>query len=326
MGQMIDGQWFADDDIGAKHKGEFKREPSLLRGVVSAHTNAVFPAESGRYHLYVAWNCPWAHRTVLMLALKGLNAHIGLSIAAPRRTDQGWVFDPHNGYKDTLYDASAMHEIYARGASKYTGRVTVPVLYDTKTDRIVNNESADIVRKLNHAFGELANDADFYPEKLRDPPSEGLRHRIDDWNKRIYNSLNNGVYRAGFAETQAAYDAGVRDVFATLDAIEVQLAQTRYLTGDRLTEADVRLFPTLVRFDVGYYSAFKCNRNRLIDFPNLWRYARNIYHMPGIKETVFFEIYRRGYHSPSPKRNIHGIAPIAPDISWDIKSGPKTAK
>ncbi|MEL6555851.1 MAG: glutathione S-transferase C-terminal domain-containing protein [Cyanobacteria bacterium J06621_11] len=313
MGQMIAGQWFADDDIGAKHKGAFEREPSLLRNVVSTDASATFPAESGRYHLYVAWNCPWAHRTVLMRALKGLKNHVGMSIAAPRRTAQGWVFNTQEGYKDNLFDAKAMHEIYARGAKNYTGRVTVPVLYDTKTDCIVNNESADIVRMLNGAFGDLANDVDLYPEELRD--------QIDDWNERIYNGLNNGVYRAGFAETQSAYDASVENVFETLDAIEAQLVRTRYLTGNRLTEADVRLFPTLVRFDVGYYSAFKCNRNRLIDFPNLWRYARDIYHMPDIKETVFFDIYRRGYSSPSPKRNIYGIAPIAPDIHWDINAG-----
>jgi len=309
MGKMIDGVWLQADDIGAKHNGNFKRTQSLLRNRVSADPKAKFPAESGRYHLYIAWNCPWAHRTVLMRALKGLQNHIGLSVCAPRRTDQGWVFDPGNGYRDDLFGADAMHEIYAKGVDGYTGRVTVPVLYDTKTDSIVSNESAEIMRMLNSAFNTYGNDADFYPKDLRT--------QIDQWNKRIYDGLNNAVYRAGFAETQQAYDEGVNDVFETLDGVEVQLKKTKFLTGDIFTEADVRLFPTLARFDNGYYSAFKCNRNRLTDFPNLWRYAREIYHMPNVKETVFFDIYRSGYHSPSIKRNVHGIVPIAPDISWD---------
>lgn len=305
---MIDGQWVTDEGIRAQKSGEFKRKLSLLRDMVSTDAGAKFPAESGRYHLYIAWNCPWAHRTVLMRALKGLQNHVSLSVAAPRRNDQGWVFDADRGYKDDLFGSKALHEVYAKGATGYTGRVTVPVLFDIKTNQIVNNESEDIVRILNSGFGDLANKTDFYPE--------ALQPQIDAWNERIYHSLNNGVYRAGFAESQQAYDAAVKDVFEILDRLEEQLGRTEYLTGDELTEADIRLFPTLVRFDVGYYSAFKCDRNRLIDFPNLWSYARQIYHIPGVKDTVFFNIYRKGYNSPSPKRNIHGIVPIAPDIDW----------
>ena len=308
MGQMIDGQWVTDEGIRAQKSGEFKRKPSLLRDMVSTGVGAKFPAESGRYHLYIAWNCPWAHRTVLMRALKGLQNHVSLSVAAPRRNDQGWVFDADRGYKDDLFGSKALHEVYAKGATGYTGRVTVPVLFDIKTNQIVNNESEDIVRILNSGFGDLANKTDFYPE--------ALQPQIDAWNERIYHSLNNGVYRAGFAESQQAYDAAVKDVFEILDRLEEQLGRTEYLMGDELTEADIRLFPTLVRFDVGYYSAFKCDHNRLIDFPNLWSYARQIYHIPGVKDTVFFNIYRKGYNSPSPKRNIHGIVPIAPDIDW----------
>ena len=308
MGQMIDGQWVTDEGIRAQKSGEFKRKLSLLRDMVSTDAGAKFPAESGRYHLYIAWNCPWAHRTVLMRALKGLQNHVSLSVAAPRRNDQGWVFDADRGYKDDLFGSKALHEVYAKGATGYTGRVTVPVLFDIKTNQIVNNESEDIVRILNSGFGDLANKTDFYPE--------ALQPQIDAWNERIYHSLNNGVYRAGFAESQQAYDAAVKDVFEILDRLEEQLGRTEYLMGDELTEADIRLFPTLVRFDVGYYSAFKCDHNRLIDFPNLWSYARQIYHIPGVKDTVFFNIYRKGYNSPRPKRNIHGIVPIAPDIDW----------
>ena len=197
-----------------------------------------------------------------------------------------------------------MHEIYVAGAQAYTGRVTVPVLWDKKTGRILNNESADIVRALGEAYapGRL------YPA---DKAAE-----IDQWNDLIYQTLNNGVYRAGFARSQEAYDEAMAEVFATLDRIEAQLAQTRYLTGDTLTEADIRLFPTLARFDVAYHSAFKCNLRRLIDYPNLWAYARDIFQMPGVAVTVDFDIYRRGYHSPSEFRNPLGIVPIGPQNDW----------
>ena len=293
MGLMLDGVYLIDDPKPDTAKGgQFERARSTLRDPIPEG------AEAGRLHLFAAWNCPWAHRALIMRAVLGLH-DITVSYALPRRTDQGWVFD-----EETLLGANAMHQVYAAGANAYTGRVTVPVLWDKETDRILNNESADIVRTLGEAFapGRL------YPN---DKAAE-----IDDWNALIYPTLNNGVYRAGFARTQEAYDEAVGEVFATLDKIEVQLSRTRYLTGDALTEADIRLFPTLARFDAAYHSAFKCNLKRVIDYPNLWAYAREIYQMPGVAETVKFDIYNKGYHSPSELRNPLGIVPIGPQNDW----------
>ena len=293
MGLMIDGTYLTDDpapDTAAG--GRFERARSTLRDPI--------PADAGpsRLHLFAAWNCPWAHRALITRAVLGLRA-MTVSYALPRRTDQGWVFA-----EEPLFGATAMHEIYAAGAQAYTGRVTVPVLWDKKAGRILNNESADIVRALGEAYapGRL------YPA---DKAAE-----IDQWNDLIYPTLNNGVYRAGFARSQEAYDEAVAEVFATLDRIEAQLAQTRYLTGDMLTEADIRLFPTLARFDVAYHSAFKCNLRRLVDYPNLWAYARDIFQMPDVAQTVDFDIYRRGYHSPSELRNPLGIVPVGPQNDW----------
>jgi len=319
MGTMIDGRWHADDDIRALPDGTWQRTPSILRnwitpvGAAGPTGEGGFPAVPGRYHLDVAWNCPWAHRALLTRALKGLELAIPISVAAPRRTAEGWVFDPEAGYVDRLCWASALHEVYSRGDPHYTGRATVPVLWDTETGRIVSNESADIVRMLGSAFdGAGANDRDLYPEDLRG--------EIDGWNDRIHRDLNNGVYRAGFAESQQAYETAAFDVFATLDAIEDGLGRTRYLTGDRLTEADIRLFPTLARFDAAYWTAFKCNLRRLVDYPRLWAYARSFYHLPGVAGTVRFDIYRRGYNSPSPKRNPLGIVPAGPVVDWSMET------
>lgn len=238
-----------------------------------------------------------------MRAVLGLD-DISVSYALPRRTDQGWVFED-----EPLLGATAMHQVYATGADAYTGRVTVPVLWDRETGRIINNESADIVRALGDAFapGHMCN------------PDNG--EAITRWNDLIYPTLNNGVYRAGFARTQGAYDKAVAEVFATLDQIENQVAQTRYLTGPALSEADIRLFPTLARFDVAYHSAFKCNLRRLIDYPNLWAYARDIYQTPGVAETVKFDVYRKGYHSPSELRNPLGIVPVGPQNDWSAPHG-----
>jgi glutathionyl-hydroquinone reductase len=317
VGLMIDGLWHTDEGVRARQDGSWQRTPSILLnwvtpdGAPGPTGRGGFPAAANRYHLYVAWNCPWAHRALLTRTLKGLEQAIPISVVAPRRTDDGWVFAPAAGYTDDLFGASALSEIYARSEPDYTGRVTVPVLWDTEQGRIVSNESADIVRMLGSAFdGVGANGRDFYPL--------ALRPAIDAWNDRIHRDLNNGVYRAGFAESQAAYDEAVAGVFETLDAIEEQLGSSHYLAGDHLSEADIRLFPTLARFDVGYWSAFKCNLRRLIDYPCLWDYARTIYRLPGVAETVHFDIYRRGYHSPSPKRNPHGIVPLGPEVNWNI--------
>jgi len=315
MGLLVDGVW----DKGATGDGvasdRFERSRAQIRNWVTRDGSAGptgrgdFKAESGRYHLFVAWNCPWAHRTLLMRALKGLQTHIPISVLAPRRTDEGWVFNPEDGYVDTLFGSSALHEIYSKGTDNYTGRVTVPVLWDTKTEKLVSNESAEIIRMFNGAFQDIAdNPTDYVPA--------GLLEAIDDWNSYIYPKLNDGVYRTGFARSQSAYDDGVRDVFEALERIEKTLETSAWLTGDVVTEADIRLFPTLARFDVAYWSAFKCNRHRLVDYPNLWAYARRFYALSGVAETVKLEIYRRGYHSRSDVRNPHGIVPLGPIVDF----------
>lgn len=302
MGVMIDGQYFADDPAPESDgDGAFRRKASSIR-------NWIKDADAGRYHLFVAWNCPWAHRALLTRAVLGLEDAMSVSYAKPNRTDQGWVFDAKGAFADPLLGARAVHEVYGRHRPAYTGRITVPVLWDKRDGVIVNNESAEIVRMLNDVF-----DGDLYPDDLAE--------EIDQWNDLIYPNFNNGVYRAGFARTQAAYDAGVADVFATMDRVEAHLTRSRYLCGDRFTEADVRMFPTLARFDVAYHYAFKCNLRRLMDYPNLWAYAREIYQMTGVAQTVNFDIYKRGYFSKSELRNPLGIVPAGPVIDWDAPHG-----
>ena len=306
MGRMVDGQWYAEEEFTQLNKsGAYEREDSVIRNWLG---DEAFPAEPGRYHLYVAYNCPWAHRALIMRAVKKLEDIISVSFVAPRRSEQGWVFDQE--FQDDLYDYQYLHQLYSRGAVVYSGRVTVPILWDKKALRIVSNESADIVRMFNSAFSaSTADTIDCYPVDKREA--------IDKWNAIIYSKLNNGVYRAGFARSQAAYEAGVKDVFATLEQIESVLCIQDYLTGDQPTEADWRLFPTLVRFDVAYFGAFKCNIKRIIDYPHIWDYAKRLYHYPGIAKTVRFDIYKKGYFSPSEQRNPLGIVPLGPIISWD---------
>ncbi|MDG1115947.1 MAG: glutathione S-transferase C-terminal domain-containing protein [Flavimaricola sp.] len=310
MGQMLDGLWVDDAALGAiRADGSWTRAPSVIRHQIGE--GAEFPPVPGRYRLYAAWNCPWAHRVLLTRALLGLGDAIPVSYVAPARTDQGWVFDRATGYTDDLLGKAALHEVYAAGDPDYTGRVTVPLVYDTVTGTLVSNESADLVRMLPRAFAGVARrPLDLYPL--------ALRSEIDRWNDKIHAKVNNGVYRTGFAESQSAYDSAVYEVFATLDAIEERLSQSPYLAGDQLTEADVRLFPTLAGFDVAYYIAFKCCRRRITDYPHLWRYARGLYALPGVADTVRFDIYRRGYFSRSDKRNPLGIVPTAPVIDWSL--------
>ncbi|MEL7100245.1 MAG: glutathione S-transferase C-terminal domain-containing protein [Pseudomonadota bacterium] len=297
MGVMIDGTYQIEDpgpDTTAK--GHFERGRSTLRDTALA-------TDPSRYHLFVSWNCPWAHRALLVRA--ALDLPITLSVAKPARTDQGWVFDDEGAYADPLLGVRALHEVYARQRPAYTGRVTVPVLWDKHIHQIVNNESADIVRALSEAFD----------------PSRSLipaRHltQIDDWNAKIYKTINNGVYRAGFARTQDAYDEAVHALFAALDALEKHLEAHATLTGNEITEADLRLFPTLARFDAGYHYAFKCNIRRLRDYPQLWDYTRAFYALPRVAETVKPEMYKAGYFSKSELRNPLGIIPAGPIIDW----------
>lgn len=302
MGVMIEGHYHVDDPAPQTDAaGTFQRSRSTLRDWVEL--GGQFAPEPGRYHLYVAWNCPWAHRTLIGRAMLGLEDAISVSYARPTRNDQGWVYDD-----DPCLGVSALREVYARQPTPYTGRVTVPVLWDIQTRQIVSNESADILRMLLTAFDQ---DRRYCPEALLPD--------IDRWNAEIYAQVNNGVYRAGFARTQEAYNGAVVDVFAALDRLEAHLEQNATLTGDTLTEADFRLFPTLARFDVAYNTAFKCNLRRLQDYPQLWDYARAFYAIPGISETVDFDTYKRGYFSRSDLRNPLGIVPAGPVVDW---SGP----
>lgn len=323
MPHMIAGKLYLEDDVSATKAGEWERTKSTVRhwitpdGTAGPTGESGFAAEAGRYHLFVAWNCPWAHRTLLTRAIKGLEDFLSLSVAKPRRTEQGWVFDTNGtgDFADPLYGLTGVDEVYARDPEPYTGRLTVPVLWDKQRERMVSNESADIVRMLNVAFDGLAEPSiDLYPAPLRDD--------IDRWNENIYENVNNGVYRAGFATTQEAYERAAGQVFETLNAIDRQLAETRFLTGDAFTEADLRLFPTLARFDVAYHYAFRCNLRRLTDYTHLWPYARSIYQLPGVAPTVHFDIYKQGYFSPSEKRNPLGIVPIGPELpDWDAAHG-----
>jgi putative glutathione S-transferase len=312
MGLMIDGEWHASDPRGSGDTdGRFERPESALRswvtrdGAPGPTGRGGYRAEADRYQLYIAEGCPWAHRTWIVRKLKGLEDVIGLSKVAGMGPES-WVFDGSDPrYRDPLHDCKALHELYRLGADRYTGSVTVPVLWDKQTDTLVNNESSEIIRMLGSAFDELtANTTDLVPEALRE--------EIDAVNDRVYHGLNNAVYRAGFAATQEAYDEAFDEVFATLDWLEKRLAKQRYLIGPTLTEADWRLFPTLVRFDVGYVSAFRCNLRRLVDYPNLWAYTRELYQQPGVAETVVLDVYKRGYHSIPLVRHPRGIVPRGP--------------
>ncbi len=309
MGVMIEGV-FHEGDPGADTTlgGAYERSASTIRNWITAE-GAEFSPDAGRYHLYAAWNCPWAHRALLARAILGLQDIISVSYARPRRTDQGWVFDADGPFSDAELGVTSLHQVYARQKPAYTGRLTVPVIWDKHTESIVSNESSDIVRMLTLAYDPARR---LYPGHLAP--------QIDRWNEIIYPNVNNGVYKAGFARTQAAYDAAVVTLFESLDLIEEQLSRTPALTGAYLTEADLRLFPTLARFDVAYHYAFKCNIRRIMDYPNLWDYARAIFALPGIAQTVNFDIYKQGYFSASELRNPLGIVPMGPEIDWTVPS------
>ncbi len=316
MGMLVEGRWrdvwYDTDSAG----GRFVREASRFRNWITADGSAGpggtdgFAAEPGRYHLYVSLACPWAHRTLIMRALKDLAGLIDISVVSPIMLDQGWTFDTAEGSTgDRLAGRRYHHEVYTAARSDYTGRVTVPVLWDTASRTIVNNESAEIIRMFNSAFDHLTgNEADFYPAALRD--------QIDSWNERIYPAVNNGVYRAGFATSQEAYEEAYRDLFAELDHLDRHLAGHRYLLGDRLTEADIRLFTTLVRFDAVYHGHFKCNRQRLEEFDHLPGYVRDIYQLPGVAATVDFHHIKTHYYASHRTINPTGVVPLGPDIDY----------
>ncbi|GAA6209283.1 glutathione S-transferase family protein [Cognatishimia sp. WU-CL00825] len=305
MGVMVQGHYHSEDPgPETSAGGAYQRETTTIRNWIA--NNGAFPPASGRYHLYAAWSCPWAHRALLARVILGLQDDIGVSFAAPRRTDQGWVFAPEGRFADPLNGIAAIHELYARQKPAFTGRLTVPVLWDKDSQQIVSNESADIIRML----GVFPGVPDLYPAQHQ--------AEIDQWNTLIYKNLNNGVYRAGFARSQEAYETGVTQVFETLDHLEAHLAHRDWIVSDQMTEVDLRLFPTLARFDVAYVGAFKCNIHRLVDYPNLWAYARRIYAMPGVASTVDFDIIKGGYYSPSALRNPLGIVPVGPKVNWQL--------
>lgn len=313
MGRLIDGtwhdQWYDTKSTG----GAFKRSEASWRNWVTADGSAGpsgeggFKAESGRYHLYVSYACPWAHRTLIFRVLKGLEDHIDVSVVHPDMLEQGWEFrtDFPGATGDRLHGARAMHEVYTRADPKMTGRVTVPVLWDKERETIVSNESSEIIRMFNSAFDEITgNDLDLWPEDLR--------AALEPVNARIYDTVNNGVYKAGFATTQAAYDEAVVPLFDSLDWLEDRLTTSRYLMGARMTEGDWRLFTTLLRFDAVYHGHFKCNRRKLIEYPNLWAYTRDLYQVPGVAGTVFMDHITRHYHYSHDTINPHRIVPIGP--------------
>ncbi len=318
---LIDGKWTEDwQPVQAKdEKGGFVRQTSSFRnwvtpdGAPGPTGEGGFKAEAGRYHLYVALICPWASRTVIGRKLKGLEEVISLTVVEPALTDQGWRFGDYPGAdRDWLNGALYMHELYTRADPRFTGRATVPVLWDRTRGTIVNNESADILRMLNSGFGDLAAGPDLYPEPLR--------AEIDALSAWIYPRLNNGVYRAGFATTQIAYDEAVRDVFAALDALEARLSDGRaFLHGDILTETDIRAFVTLVRFDVAYFGLFKCNLRRIADYPGLSAYLDRVLAIPGLRGTVNIDHIKRGYYSIKAL-NPTGIVPLGPDLPAALRA------
>ncbi|WP_421863514.1 glutathione S-transferase family protein [Parvibaculum sp.] len=320
MGLLVEGKW-TDKWYDTKSTGgAFKRQESAFRnwvtkdGAPGPSGKGGFKAEAGRYHLYVSLACPWAHRTLVFRKLKGLEDRISLSIVDPLMLEEGWTLKDVDEatIPDTVNRKTRLYEVYLAADPDYTGRVTVPVLWDKKKNTIVTNESAEIIRMLNSAFDEIEGvnaELDFYPEELR--------AEIDDVNAAVYDKVNNGVYKAGFATGQSVYDKEVAALFEELDRLEARLARQRYLAGSRLTEADWRLFTTLVRFDAVYYSHFKCNLRRIADYPNLSNYLRELYQMPGIAETVNFTHIKQHYYGSHKTINPTGIVPAGPVLDLD---------
>jgi len=313
MGLLVNGEWRDQWYDTKSTNGHFKRWDSAFRNWVTPDGEpgptgtGGFKAEPGRYHLYVSYACPWAHRTLIFRTLKGLEDFVSVSVVHWLMAENGWTFQEGDGViADPILNANYMHQVYTAAAPDYSGRVTVPVLWDKQNGTIVSNESSEIIQMFNSAFDSVgAKQADYFPEHLSD--------EIDIVNRRIYDTLNNGVYKAGFATTQKAYDAAIGPLFETMDWMENRLSQQRYLVGEQLTAADWRAFPTLYRFDAIYNTHFKCTRHRLIDYPNLWDYTRDLYQQPGISGTVNMEHARRHYYESHTKINTNAILPVMPN-------------
>lgn len=310
LGRLINGVW-TTEWTERDESGQFNRMPTLFHNWIKADGSSDFKAEPNRYHLYVSLGCPWAHRTVLLRSLKGLQEVISLSIVDPVISDQGWKFSERFGsIPDDLYGSDYLWQIYTRAKAGYSGRVTVPVLWDKQTQTIVNNESRQIIQMFNSEFDALAaySERDFYPPAWRD--------QIGAVMDAIYHPINNGVYRSGFASSQEAYAAAVTELFAALDHWEAVLGQQRYLVGDQITLADWCLFTTLFRFDLAYHGLFKTNLRRLVDYPNLWNYCRDLYQQPGVQEWCSIEHVKQLYYAGLPELNPNRIVPVGPDINY----------
>ncbi|WP_020409218.1 glutathione S-transferase family protein [Hahella ganghwensis] len=316
MGLLVKGKWKDQWYDTGKTGGKFEREQSQFHGWVSSDGSegpegqVGFPAESARYHLYVSLACPWAHRTLIFRKLKQLEDHISVSVVRPEMLSNGWTFDNSAGFPDHLYDSEFMHQVYTQAKADYSGRVTVPVLWDKRQKTIVNNESAEIIRMFNHSFNQLTgNPLDFYPKPLR--------QKIDEVNEWVYHRINNGVYKCGFATTQAAYEEAFVALFEALDNVESILERQAFLAGDYLTEADWRLFTTLVRFDPVYVGHFKCNLKRIADYPSISAYLRQLYQYSGIADTVSLEHIKTHYYYSHTTINPTQVIPKGPELDWE---------
>ncbi len=306
MGQLINGKWSALDSDANKSSGSYSREDAGFRRWIENSPVSPFQPESGRYHLYVSLACPWAHRTLIFRQLKGLTEHIGVTVVSPDMLNKGWVFES----PEPVYGYTCLHQLYTRAKPDYTGRVTVPVLWDKQTENIVNNESSEIIRMFNSEFDETTRNLDdYYPYELQE--------EIDKWNDFVYPNINNGVYQCGFATTQQAYQDAYKTLFDALDVVEKRLGESSYLVGEQITEADWRLFTTLIRFDVVYVGHFKCNKKRIIDYPNMFRYLKALYQIEGIKQTVNFEQIKRHYYFSHKKINPTQIVPVGPALFFE---------
>ena len=311
MGMVIDGTWQADDGAVLRQDGKFVRKPTSFHNWIKADGSTDWTPDPGRYHLYISLACPWAHRTLIFRKLKGLEDIISLSVVDHFMANNGWEFGDSPGcIPDPVHNAAYMHQVYTAADPNYTGRVTVPVLWDKETGTIVNNESSEIIRMFNSEFAAHSNnDYDYYPGDLQDD--------INAINERIYETVNNGVYRSGFASSQEAYEQAFEALFGTLDFLEELLGRQRYLVGEDITEADWRLFPTLIRFDAVYYTHFKCNLRRIDDYPNLSNYLRDLYQQPGIAETVDMHHIKHHYFASHESINPLRIVPKGPMLDYD---------
>jgi len=315
MGLLVDGVWQDQWYDTKKSNGKFVRQDSAFRNTISSEEGAKFTPESGRYHLFVSLACPWAHRTLIFRALKDLESHISVSVVSPDMLENGWVFDGYDGAtEDHLFGSKYMHEIYTKAQPDITTRVTVPVLWDKKTNQIVNNESAEIIRIFNTAFNELTgNQDDYYPN--------ALKNGIDEINDYVYHRINNGVYKAGFATTQEAYEEALSALFEGLDFLEETLSTKRFLLGNEITEADWRLFTTLVRFDPVYVGHFKCNLRRIADYPALSGYLKELFQVTGVKATTNFDHIKRHYYFSHTMINPTQVVPAGPVMDLDSPHG-----